>query len=154
MLEEKFKSSIRATKSVEELFKVSKLCARLVAQADGATIVLREDNKCFYADEDAIAPLWKGQRFNLEMCISGWAMIHGRQACISNILEDNRIPQEAYAKTFVKSLVMTPMAKKDSMGAIGVYWSDNKEIDDLERYDLEELATLVGEKLKSLKAVE
>ncbi len=37
--------------------------ARELTGADGATFVLRDADKCFYADEDAIAPLWKGQRF-------------------------------------------------------------------------------------------
>ena len=36
-------------------------------------------NHCYYADEDAISPLWKGQRFPMSACISGWAMLN-RQA--------------------------------------------------------------------------
>ena len=36
--------------------------------------MLRDGGFCFYADEDAIAPLWKGQRFPLEACVSGLAM--------------------------------------------------------------------------------
>ena len=39
--------------------------------ADGATFVLRDGDCCYYVDEDAISPLWKGQRFPLEACISG-----------------------------------------------------------------------------------
>jgi len=38
--------------------------------------VLAQDGYRFYADEDAIGPLWKGQRFPMDHCISGWAMVH------------------------------------------------------------------------------
>src|SRR5262245_15340722 len=43
--------------------------ARELTGADGVTIVLRSGNDCYYADEDAIAPLWKGRRFPLEACV-------------------------------------------------------------------------------------
>ena len=40
--------------------------ARALTGADGVSFVLREGNHCYYADEDAIAPLWKGRRFPIE----------------------------------------------------------------------------------------
>ena len=52
--------------------------ARELTGADGATFVLREGEQCYYADEDAIAPLWKGRRFPLSACISGWVMEYRR----------------------------------------------------------------------------
>lgn len=39
--------------------------------ADGATFVQRDGEFCYYADESAIKPLWKGSRFLLTECISG-----------------------------------------------------------------------------------
>ncbi|ULE31322.1 hypothetical protein [Mycobacterium sp. IDR2000157661] len=42
---------------------------------------------------------------------------------IADIRTDERIPQEAYLPTFVRSLVMTPMAAPAPVGAIGVYWA-------------------------------
>src|SRR5262249_37052791 len=56
--------------------------ARELTGADGATFVLRDGNLCHYADEDAIGPLWKGQKFPMETCISGWAMMHGQPAVV------------------------------------------------------------------------
>ncbi len=82
--------------------------ARELTGADGATFVLRDADKCFYADENAIAPLWKGQRFPMSTCISGWAMLNRQVAVIEDIYADPRIPQDAYRPTFVKSLVMVP----------------------------------------------
>ena len=50
--------------------------ARALTGADGVTFVLRQGNHCYYADEDAIGPLWKGRRFPMETCISGWVMLN------------------------------------------------------------------------------
>jgi signal transduction histidine kinase len=108
--------------------------ARRLVGADGATFVLRDNGRCYYVEEDAIAPLWKGQRFPMSACISGWAMLNRRAAAIPDIYQDARIPHDAYRSTFVKSLVMTPIRTADPVGAIGVYWasthvSSNAEIE-------------------------
>lgn len=98
--------------------------ARELTGADGATFVLREGDQCFYADEDAIAPLWKGLRFPLTACISGWAMLHRHAVAIEDIYADDRIPHDAYRPTFVKSLAMVPIRSSDPLGAIGNYWAE------------------------------
>ena len=102
---------------------VVRRAARQLVGADGATFVLRDGDRCYYADEDAIAPLWKGQRFPLEACISGWSMLNKQPTVIPDIYADERIPHEAYRPTFVQSLVMVPIRTKDPIGAIGVYWA-------------------------------
>ncbi|HEU5397787.1 MAG TPA: response regulator, partial [Gammaproteobacteria bacterium] len=66
--------------------------ARELTGADGATFVLRDGERCFYADEDAIAPLWKGSRFPMEICVSGWAMNHRESVVIPDIYNDERVP--------------------------------------------------------------
>lgn len=97
--------------------------ARAMVHADGATFVLREGDLCFYAEEDAIAPLWKGRRFPMEACISGWAMLNHQAAVIEDVDLDARVPRDAYRPTFVKSLVVTPIRSMAPIGAIGVYWA-------------------------------
>ena len=97
--------------------------ARELTGADGATFVLREQDLCYYADEDAISPLWKGKRFPLDECISGWVMLNGKPAVIPDIYADERIPHEAYRPTFVKSLAMVPIRQIEPLGAIGNYWA-------------------------------
>jgi two-component sensor histidine kinase len=67
--------------------------------------------------------MWKGQRFPMTACISGWAMLHGQTVVIPDIYADPRIPHDAYRPTFVKSLVMTPVRPKDPIAAIGAYWA-------------------------------
>lgn len=103
--------------------RVLKVAAREMMSSDGATIVLLEDAQCYYADEDAIAPLWKGRRFPLASCISGWVMQNRRPAVIEDIYADARIPHDAYRPTFVKSLAMVPIRSLEPLGALGSYWA-------------------------------
>jgi hypothetical protein len=110
--------------TLAQVQQVLRGAARALAGAQGATVVFLDDGDCFYADEDAISPLWKGQRFPVANCVSGWAMINGAQAAITDISVDDRIPQDAYRPTFVRSLVMTPIRPAAPLGAIGVYWAD------------------------------
>jgi hypothetical protein len=97
--------------------------ARRIAGADGATFILRDADRCHYVDEDAIEPLWKGQRFPLSACVSGWSMLHRQTAIIPDIYADPRVPHDAYRPTFVKSMLMAPIRTLDPLGAIGVYWA-------------------------------
>ncbi len=110
-------------RGIDEIMAQVRVGARLLSGADGVTFVLREGDTCFYADEDAISPLWKGQRFPAHTCISGWAMIHRRPVVIEDIYRDPRIPHDAYRLTFVKSLVMVPVREDDPVAAIGAYWA-------------------------------
>lgn len=102
---------------------VVRTAARRLTGSLGATFVVREDEHCFYADEDSIAPLWKGQRFPIDSCLSGWAMLHRQTAIVGDIELDDRVPQAAYRPTFVRSLAMVPVGTPDPVAAIGAYWS-------------------------------
>lgn len=110
-------------RTVAEVQHIVRTSARRLAGADGATFVLRDGDLCHYADEDAISPLWKGQRFPLEACISGWSMVHREIVVIEDIYEDDRIPHDAYRPTFVRSLAMVPIRTLEPVGAIGSYWA-------------------------------
>jgi len=117
-------SLVRTLPSIQEIVRRA---AREIAGADGATFVLRDGDRCHYADEDAISPLWKGQRFPMSACISGWAMLNARAAVIPDIYADPRIPADAYRPTFVKSLVMVPIRLQSPIGAIGIYWASHRQ---------------------------
>jgi signal transduction histidine kinase len=112
------------------LARITETVASAVRQmlgAQGATFVLREDGHCFYADEDAIEPLWKGRRFPLESCVSGWAMLHHQPVAIPDIYDDVRVPIDAYRPTFVQSLCMAPIRASDPVGALGAYWAEHHQ---------------------------
>lgn len=109
--------------NLEETTQIVAAAARALTRADGTTFVLRDKGLCYYADEDAISPLWKGKRFPMDACISGWSMLNREIATIEDIYKDARIPQDAYRPTFVKSLCMVPIRVESPIGAIGNYWS-------------------------------
>ena len=114
-------------RDLPRVMEIVRRAARELTGADGATFVLREGDQCHYADEDAIAPLWKGRRFPLNACISGWAMLNRDAAVIEDIYADSRIPADAYRPTFVKSLVMVPIRTAKPVGAIGSYWAIRRQ---------------------------
>lgn len=109
--------------SLQGIISVVRRAARELAGADGASFILRQRDKCFYADEDAIGPLWKGQEFPMAACVSGWAMLNRQPAVIPDIYSDSRVPIDAYRPTFVRSLVMVPIRTQAPIGAIGAYWA-------------------------------
>lgn len=109
--------------SLEEVIAIVRSAARKLTGADGATFILPDGDRCFYADEDAIGPLWKGKRFPMHSCVSGWAMQNRETAVIPDIYNDARVPVDAYRPTFVKSMVMVPIRQEQPVGAIGNYWS-------------------------------
>lgn len=125
---------------LEQITAIVAKAARELSRADGATFVLRDENKCYYADENAISPLWKGKRFPMEACISGWAMTNGKVAYIPDIYRDDRIPHGAYRPTFVKSLYVVPIRPSSPLGAIGNYWADTYLPADHEKKMLQMLA--------------
>lgn len=114
---------LSAVDSIGDVTAVVRTAARRMARADGAAFVLRDGDKCHYADEDAIGPLWKGRRFPMEACVSGWVMRNRQPTIIPDVFADPRVPHDAYRVTFVKSLAMVPIRSLDPLGAIGIYWS-------------------------------
>jgi GAF domain-containing protein len=136
--------------TVAELADVVRTRARHWTAADGATFVLRDGERCFYVDEDSIAPLWKGQRFPISSCISGWAMEHGEVVVVPDISVDERIPAEAYRPTFVRSLVMVPVGRPRPMATIGAYWARHHSATATEQQQLEVLADRVATTLERI----
>lgn len=127
-------------RDVGRIAEIVRQAARGLTGADGATFVLRDGDSCYYRDEDAISPLWKGQRFPMSLCVSGWVMQHRQAAVIADIYQDARVPHEAYRPTFVRSLVMVPIRTLEPIGAIGTYWAGNHKASDVQIELLQALA--------------
>lgn len=108
---------------IQEIVEIVRSAARALSGADGVCVVLRDGDLCHYVDEEAIGPLWKGRRFPMSSCISGWCMLNRQTAVIPDIYVDERIPHDAYRPTFVNSLVMVPVGVDRPCAAIGAYWA-------------------------------
>lgn len=142
--------SLSSAHTLEDIQEIAAKSARILTACDGATLVLREGDLCYYAGEDAISPLWKGQKFPMTHCISGWVMMNKKVAIIPDIYSDNRIPIDTYKTTFVKSLAMIPVNIDAPIAAIGNYWNTSYTPSEL---DIQLLQTLADAAAKAIENV-
>jgi GAF domain-containing protein len=147
-MEQSLTRALFAAPNAAALLREVGRAARQINSADGATFVLRDGGECCYAEEDAVSPLWKGRRFPLGACISGWVMLNKVPAIIPDVYLDVRIPVDAYRPTFVKSLVMVPVRTKAPVGAIGNYWASRHHPTQSQVNALQSLADAVGAALE------
>jgi hypothetical protein len=126
--------SCRTTGAVIEVLRSS---IRALVDADGVTIVAREGDEVVYVTEDAISPLWAGQRFPLARCVSGCAFLNRSAVAISDIRTDPRVPLNAYLSTFVRSMAVVPI---DERYAMGVYWREVRPVSSVTVAQLTDLA--------------
>lgn len=162
-IERRYRNSIKLTETnralvgaleFDQVTEIVCRAARELAGADGATFAMREGSRVRYAAEDAIAPLWKGQDFPMECCISGWTILHGEAAVIEDIYADERIPHAVYHSTFVQSLLMMPVGPGLPVGSIGVYWARKHQASEYEVELLQSLASAADLALASVRAYE
>lgn len=118
---------VSSAATLPDIVRIVTRTARVGTGAAGVSFVLRDGDLCHYLEEDCITPLWKGKRFPINECVSGWAMLHRRPVAIADISVDLRVPQDAYQPTFVRSLVMVPIRSSAPLGALGAYWPDTRE---------------------------
>ena len=132
--------SLESAGSPEEIVATLRRIAREVVGSDGIAVVLREGDTVHYAAEDAIEPLWRGRRFPLTACISGWCIMNGQTAIVPDIESEPRLPVAAYRMTSMRSLVMVPIGLPDPVAALGAYWCASVIPDDATVRRLEDLA--------------
>lgn len=137
-------------RDLQTVAEIVRDAGRELTGADGATFVLRDGDKCHYMDENALTPLWKGSRFPMSMCVSGWAMIHATPVIINDIYQDDRIPIDVYRKTFVKSMAMVPIRTSKPIGAIGNYWAEYHEPTEKEMSILQALANVTSVAIENI----
>ncbi|MGE0741465.1 MAG: ATP-binding protein [Hyphomonadaceae bacterium] len=130
---------------------IVRTAARQLTGADGVSVVLRKGDRVHYVDEDAVGPLWKGQDFPIDACISGWAIKNKQTVVIADISGDPRIPLAAYEPTFVKSLAMAPVGLPNPIAAIGAYWGEMRRPTDDEVQALETMARAAAVALENTR---
>jgi signal transduction histidine kinase len=141
-------------RNTEEAVSTLRETARNVIGCEGIAIILKDGDLCHYVEEDAIGPLWKGQKFPAVACVSGWSMRNKATAVIPDIWADDRIPYELYAGTFVRAMAMTPVRSDAPIGAIGAYWSQPYTPADWEVEVLEALAEAAATALDNAALIE
>lgn len=142
------------SRDVTSIVEIVRHAARTLTSADGATFILKDHDQCYYVDEEAISPLWKGRRFPIEVCISGWAMLNKSTTIIKDIYKDPRVPIDTYSPTFVKSLALVPINRDNPIGAIGNYWSREYEASESEVQSLEFLAAVTAIALQNIEVLD
>ncbi len=129
---------------MNKVIEITLAAARALTGADGAAFILKEGEDCYYADENAISPLWKGRRFPINESISGLAMLNQGPIIIEDVYANPAIKAAAvYRPTFVKSLVMVPIRTNDPVGVIGNYWATPRMATAQEVWLLQSLACLL-----------
>lgn len=116
--------------SLDDVLEILRSSARAALRSDGVTVIRREGDEVLYVGEDAIAPLWSGQRFPIRSCVSGLAMLERQLIVIPDIHADTRVPLNAYLSTFVSSMAVAPIGHGQPVAAIGAYWRSTKPIDE------------------------
>ena len=144
---------LEAAGSLEDVVSILRETARAIAGADGIAVVLREGEASFYAAEDAIEPLWRGRRFPLTECVSGWAILNDETAIVPDLERDPRVPIAAYRTTSMRSLVMVPIGSPEPVAALGAYWCAAVSPDDATVCRLEALAQQAAAALDRIRVM-
>jgi len=142
--------SVSMPDTLLEIVRQLSSVAREVSGADGVTFVMREDDQCYFADESAIAPLWKGRRVPMDTCIAGWVMLNAQAVALEDIYADPRISADAYRPTFVQSLVVVPVRREAPVAAIGAYWATRHRADEREVARLQSIADVAALALENV----
>ncbi|WP_325170016.1 GAF domain-containing protein [Methylobacterium sp. C25] len=111
-----------AAQTLDGVVTALRQTARRVLGSDGIAVVLRDNGFSHYVAEDAIQPLWRGQRFPLETCVSGWAMLNNETVVAEDIRRDPRVPVLPYQNKAICSLLMVPIGSPEPIAALGAYW--------------------------------
>lgn len=139
--------------TTEDIVEAIRTSARRLIGCDGIAIVIRDGDLCHYIEEDAIGPLWKGRKFAMSECVSGWAMLHKQTAVIPDISRDDRIPLHLYNDTFVRSLVMAPVGIDRPIAALGAYWGQVYQPSDYEIETVETMSRATASALENARLV-
>ena len=87
----------------------------------------------------------EGQKFPGVACITGWSTINKVTTVTPDIWQDDRIPYELYAGTFVKAIVMAQIRLAQSV-LIGL--SPHFQVNDLSGYGFTTLRAWLVRQLK------
>ncbi|MDE3130834.1 MAG: HD domain-containing protein [Acidobacteriota bacterium] len=138
-------------RSMEEIEQIVPRAARRLTGADGATLALREGDRCLHVAEAAISPLWKGQSFPIDACADGWAIRNRQPIAITEVGADERAAGDHFGPTFVRSLAIVPIRPLEPLGTIGSYWAKPHEASERELRLLQALSDSTAVALENVR---
>jgi PAS domain S-box-containing protein len=147
-------TALSGARDGDEIIEIVRRSARGLSGAQGIAVILNDEGHCHYLVEDSESPLWAGQKFPIDACISGWAMTHNETVAIPDIFADSRIPHASYHPTFVRSLIMVPVGEVAPFAAIGAYWDRVREPEAEEIAVLQALARSAATAFKNVQLYE
>jgi signal transduction histidine kinase/ActR/RegA family two-component response regulator len=110
-------------RSIERIAELLCRAARSLTGSDGAAVALREGPAWRYLEENAVGPLWKGQRFELSDDVVGFVTAQRQCAFIEDIHADERFSLERFRSTFVVSTLVVPLGSDDPIGTVEAFWA-------------------------------
>lgn len=137
-------SDVSHIKVYDDITATLKTASKRLLHCDACSIIMRAGDDCHYIDEDSEQPLWKGMKFPLDHCITGWAIKHGSTVVIPDIYDDARVPADLYRHTPIQSLMVAPLKNQNVQGAISVYWSKHHNPSAAEIHILDTLADIAS----------
>jgi two-component system CheB/CheR fusion protein len=93
----------------EQMTGVVCRAVRELTGADGATLVLREGDRCAMPRKTGSLRCGRAAISRLTSAFSGWAMQHQEVAIVEDVHADPRLQHALYGPTFVNSLAMIPV---------------------------------------------
>lgn len=135
-------SDVSHIKVYDDVTTTLKNATKKLINCDASSIILKDGDQCHYIDEDSAQPLWKGMKFPLDDCISGWAIKNESTAVVPDIYDDARVPSNLYKHTLIKSMLVSPLKNQHVHGAISVYWTVPHQPSPTEIHILETLANV------------
>jgi len=141
-------ASARDLQAIQDIVKES---AILLAGADGTSLIYRDGDMCYSADEQGIDPLWKGQKIPIDDCIQGWVMLNNQLVVIEDVFTDPRMPKDKYQATCIKSMAMIPIRTTVTLGAIGIYWAKTNNPSEMELLLLVSLADATARAIENVR---
>lgn len=102
---------------------VSQTCraARRLSGSDAAVLVLREGELCHVIGEDSATPYWKGKRYPVKDSVAAWVMENGKPMVLED-MDDPRVSPTIYRTGYMKSSVVVPFGKPESLGTLSNLW--------------------------------
>jgi signal transduction histidine kinase len=127
--------------AVADVVRVLAGSTRTHVGAHGATVAMRDGERCRFLEQDATDAMWIGRDVPLDACLSGWTILHDAQLVVPDTREDPRLPRDAYEASFARSVVITPIeCAGEVIGALGAYWAQPRTPSEMECATLQAIA--------------